>query len=136
MKYVLTQFFVTLGIIFLVLLCIGLYLFIVDPYDLRPLIFGNNHAVSTFSTTKESSTETTAIETSTSSDVATDSFTLSEAQTQALIELGIDPASVPTTITIKQQACFVGALGDARVAEIQAGAVPGALELLKVKPCL
>ena len=136
MKYVLVQFFVTLGIIFLVLLCIGLYLFIADPYNLKPLIFGNHHSVSTFSPTKESSTETAAIETSTSSDVATDSFKLSEAQKQALIELGIDPASVPTTITVEQKICFVGALGEARVADIQAGAVPGAFELLKVKPCL
>ncbi len=140
MKTIITRIFVTLGIIFLVLIFIGAYFFIVDPYDLKPLLFGSD-PVKTIpqDTTKTPTTTTTA--TGTSEDTsptiqASGGFELSEAQKQALISFGIDPTTVPTSINTEQEACFTGALGVSRVAEIKAGAVPNALEFLKAKSCI
>jgi hypothetical protein len=63
-------------------------------------------------------------------------YNLSEDQIRALTALGIDPDSLPKTITAEQSSCFINALGSARVQEISEGAVPGPLELLQVKSCL
>ncbi len=133
MKNFITQIFIGMGVLFLVLLCIALYFFIVDPYNLKPLIFGE--------TSPQTQQKSTAVETS--GDAGTDTaspqstgFTLSEAQKSALTSLGIDPTAVPSSISAEQEACFTDALGTARVSEIKAGAVPNAIELLKAKPCI
>ncbi len=63
-------------------------------------------------------------------------FTLSAAQKQALIDMGIDPAKIPSSITATQKACFVSNLGEAKFAEVQSGAVPSVIDLAKVKACL
>lgn len=127
MKSIFTQVFVTFGVIFLILMLIGVYLFVTDPYGLKPLLFGvtvpaqNNSA-------SNSNTQT--------GQDASGGFQLSNAQVQALISLGIDPSAVPSSISAEQEACFVGVLGEARVGEIKAGAVPNAFEFLKAKSCL
>lgn len=63
-------------------------------------------------------------------------FTLSEAQKQALVNMGIDPAKIPSSITPTQRACFVSNLGEAKFAEVESGAVPSVIDLAKVKACL
>jgi hypothetical protein len=138
MKNIITSIFVTLGVIFLILIIIGSYLFITDPYNLKPILFGA--AAPTQSTSAPVSNtpatkNTTATETPAQGEVA-GGFELSSAQVDALISLGIDPAAVPSSISTEQEACFVGVLGEARVGEIKAGAVPGALEFMKAKPCI
>jgi len=127
MKNILTQIFVTLGVIFLILIMVGVYFFVTDPFNIKPLFFGN--------TTEKAQVKNTPV-TETKDTPATAGFTLSATQKQALINLGIDPASVPTAISATQESCFVNVLGEARVSEIKAGAVPNAIEFFKAKSCI
>jgi hypothetical protein len=130
MKNFFTQIFVALGIIFLVLILAGVYFFITDPFNLKPMIFGteSNKVMPT-----DDGTNTGGADTSTG---GVTGFQLSEEQKQALADLGIDPDAVPTTISAEQEACFVSALGASRVSEIKAGAVPNPFEFMKAKSCV
>lgn len=134
MKNIFTQIFIVLGVIFLLLLMFLIYLFVADPYHIKPVIFGN---VPTSNQNKE--TTDGSIKTSNENDATTSAsggFQLSEEQRQAIISIGIDPSSVPSSISVDQEVCFVGILGESRVAEIKAGAVPSTLEFLKAKSCI
>ncbi len=140
MKQLFTQIFVSLGVIFLLLILFAIYFFVADPYELKPLIFGSsaptfqsNIDSTTGSVGTEGESEVTSPQTDTT---ASGGFALSEAQKQALVSFGIDPASVPASVSIEQEACFVAALGESRVAEVKAGAVPNALEFYKAKGCI
>lgn len=135
MKKILAQIFIALGVIFLILIIGGVGFFITDPYNLKPMLFGNgavkvqpNNSADTAPTNK-ATTESTAT-------TATGGFQLSDAQRQALISLGVDPAAVPSSISVEQETCFVSVLGEARVTEIKGGAVPNALEFFKAKSCI
>ena len=134
MKNILTKIFVTLGVIFLILIMCGVYFFITDPLNLKPLFFGSEIGKTEVKST--SATETKATTTGGAKTTTTGGFVLSDTQKQALINLGIDPASVPTTISATQESCFVSVLGEARVAEIKTGAVPNAIEFFKAKSCI
>jgi hypothetical protein len=144
MKQFFINFFVALGVIFLILIVIGIYFFVTDPYELKPLIFGTSgSALELPASTSTESDETGQNGTdeedtspSATSATAQGGFTLSTAQQQALIGLGIEPSSVPTSISAEQEACFTAALGEARVLEIKAGDVPNAMEFLKAKACI
>jgi len=128
-KSVFTTVFVTLGVILvLVVLAIG-YLVIADPFHIKPMLLGSSAGGSVSETTTADVTPVGAPSTG-------ESFTLSEAQREALRGLGIDPATVPSTITPLQVACFEEQLGADRVSEIRAGGVPSAFELFKVKSCI
>jgi len=136
MKKILTQIFVALGVIFLILILIGVYFFVTDPFNLKPLLFGTVPVKTQTQNTPV--VETTAITPDTPAVATTPAggFQLSNAQKQALTAFGIDPATVPSSINPKQETCFISVLGQARVTEIKAGAVPNALEFLKAKSCI
>lgn len=121
MKPALTQILVTFGILFIFLILIGIYFYIADPMNLKPMIFGTD------SDTKQNSEVQGSAE---------GSFQLSESQKQALVSAGMDPANVPTSISAEQESCFVDRLGEARVAEIKGGAVPSGIEIVKAKSCI
>lgn len=137
MKNILTYIFVTLGVIFAVLILVGVYLFVVDPYNIKPLIFGSG-AVMEQGTNKNISNQDQDVAPIVDNSIKAvgGGFQLSDAQKQALVGLGIDPAKVPSSITSTQEACFVRALGAARVVEIKAGDVPNAVEFFKAKSCI
>ena len=130
MKKILTRFFVTLGIVFFVSILAGVYFFITDPYNLKPLIFGTGQ--------KNTSVENvdTSVKAETSSTADAGGFQLSDTQRNALESFGIDPSTVPTSISAEQETCFNDVLGTARVAEIKAGDSPSALEFIKAKSCI
>lgn len=137
MKSILTQIFVTLGVIFLMVIIAATYFFVTDPYNLKPLIFGlmdsqmgSNQAQST------NPTDTTSAATPSADGSAATQFTLSPAQREALISLGVDPALVPTSVSPEQEACFVSVFGAGRVDEIKAGAVPTVIEFVSASKCL
>ncbi len=121
MKSILTKIFVTLGVIFTIIILGGIYFFITDPFNLKPLIFGS-HIEKTMSD---------SVDTLPSVDIK-----LSEPQKEVLINVGVDPVKIPSSISGAQESCFVSVLGSERVAEIKAGAVPSAAELLKGKSCV
>jgi hypothetical protein len=122
MKKVLTIFFATLGVIFFVLILAGVYLFVFDPFNIKPLfqLVSSQH---TIVAPQQSTTNTK-------------NDKLSPAQKEVLIKIGIDPAKIPTSITPAQEACFVQVIGASRVSEIKAGGVPTPTELLSAKSCL
>jgi len=125
MKAFLNQVFVALGVIFFLLLLVLAYILVTDSYGVRTMVFGSD--ASTMSPNGNNGEE-----------VATSGggFALSEAQKQALINAGIDPSIVPSSISAAQESCFVGVFGEARVAEIRNGAVPNALEFVRAKSCI
>ncbi len=137
MKNILTHILVTLGVIFTLLILVGVYLFVADPYNIKPLIFGSGAVLEPSVSGNENTASQNVTPDSQNSDKAVaGGFQLSNAQKQALIGLGIDPEKVPSSITATQEACFVSALGAARVVEIKAGDVPNAVEFFKAKSCI
>ena len=127
MKKFINIFFVTLGVIFFIIILFISYLFIFDPLNLKPLIFGTS---STKTETVKSAGENS------NNPKGSVSFSFSEAQKKTLQTFGIDPASLPTTITVTQQTCLENKWGTARFAEIKDGASPTAIEFYNAKSCL
>jgi hypothetical protein len=107
-------------VVFFIIILAGLYLYFVDPFGIK----------TTFSETETPRTETST-ETNNDKNPA-----LSPAQEKALETFGIDPATVPTSVTPEQEACFVEKLGQQRVDEIKAGDSPTAAEFFKAKSCI
>lgn len=138
MKNIITQIFVTLGVILLILVLIGLYFFIADPYNLKSLFSSGSAAPQSYSPadTDVESTADSTDSSATTTAVASGGFELSRGQKEALVSLGIDPDAVPDSVSAEQEACFAGVLGEERVAEIKAGAVPSNFELLKAQSCI
>jgi hypothetical protein len=60
---------------------------------------------------------------------------LSPDQEKTLRSYGINPVSLPSTITPEMQACFVSKLGSTRVAEIKNGSAPTASDYFAAKSC-
>jgi N-acetylglucosamine-6-phosphate deacetylase len=131
MKKFLNSFFVTLGVIFFIIILFISYLFIFDPLNLKPLLFGTSSTKT--ETIKVAGDDSTNQKTSVQ---AGSTITLSESQKKALQSFGIDPATIPTTLTAAQETCFEEKLGTARVNEIKSGATPNALEFFSAKSCL
>jgi hypothetical protein len=123
MKKFFTVFFITLGVIFSIIILIVIYLFIADPFKIKPLLFGS--PAKTQSVTNSDTTSNT-------------NSGLSDTQKKALEAVGVNPATLPSpsSITPAQEACFTEKLGATRVAEIKAGASPTATEIFTAKTCL
>jgi hypothetical protein len=142
MKTFLTRFFVTLGVLFFLLLCAGAYLWFADPFELRPLVSmlmtpaASHSTPSADSNAASAETPSATDSTSPSAVQAEAKSSLSPEQVSALEKIGIDPATLPTTITPAQEACFTEKLGAPRVAEIKAGATPSAAEFFTARSCL
>ena len=113
MKKVLNVFFVTLGVIFFILILMGLYFYITDPLNLKPLLFGGSEY---------------SVEVDSSTTIQDKHPVLNESQERVAETLGIDPATLPTELTAEQRACFAETLGEARVAEIVGGDSPNATD--------
>ncbi len=64
------------------------------------------------------------------------SFSLTPAQADALRFIGLDISKIPNPIPPAMIDCFVKTLGQERVDEIIAGAVPGPVELFKASSCI
>lgn len=114
----------TLGVIFFILLLIGVYFYITDPLNLKPIIFGSDLTVITEETAEP---EDTIIDMNPA---------LNEKQEKALETFGIDPDTVPSSITPAQESCFIEILGQTRVNEIKAGDLPTATEYFKAQSCI
>lgn len=147
MLRILRHFFVTLGVIFFFLLIGAAYFMIIDPWHLRALLWSSVTGFTTelpvvpaiFSPNATATVSTTSASVATPAPVSTAETSikfLNEAQKAALKKMGVNPDSLPATITAQQQACFVTALGQARVDEIMAGAVPTTFEFLRAAACL
>lgn len=146
MKKAIIYFLAALGVIFLCQIVFVVYLFVADPFHLKPTFFPSTvKIVEQLNVEYQDSKESDIIEqelpvddTNTEAILIPDRvpFTISEAQRQALINLGVSPSSIPASFSTAQEQCFVTVLGEARVIEIKEGAVPSPLEFLRAKSCL
>lgn len=121
MRRVIELFFIVLGVLFFLLLLFGVYLYTVDPFNLKPL----------FSVVIESKSADSATATSTPADHPL----LNTTQEAALEAVGINPATLPTSISDEQEACFLTLLGTERVEAIKTGATPTASEVFATREC-
>lgn len=132
MKKLLNGFFMALGVIFFILILIGVYLFVADPYNIKPLLFGSE------SNTPAEQPEAAASNKNTSArEPASDKNPiLNQNQEAALEAVGINPANIPNEVSPQQQRCFEDTLGADRVAAITAGDTPSATEIFTARNCL
>jgi hypothetical protein len=116
---------VILGVVFLCILLVlgGLFLFLTSP-DSSPT-----------AALQETITAVTGGEAPAGEAIDSNPM-LNESQETALKTVGIDPASLPTTISPEQEACFEVAIGADRVEEIKAGGTPTAIEIFRGRGCL
>ena len=122
MKKFLQIFFITLGVIFFLLILGGAYLYITDPYGIKPIIKSlTDQPAKTGIQTTGASTDKNPL--------------LSPTQEKALEKIGIDPATLPSTITPAMEACFYQKLGAARANEIKNGAQPTASDYFTARAC-
>ncbi|NUM25066.1 MAG: hypothetical protein HUU49_00405 [Candidatus Buchananbacteria bacterium] len=61
---------------------------------------------------------------------------LNEQQEQALEQVGVDPAKLPTQITPELEACFAATLGADRVSAIKSGESPTIIDFFKAQSCI
>jgi hypothetical protein len=117
------RFFMVLGVIFFILILAGAYIVLADPFGLRPIwsaLTGGSPAPS-----------------ASPAAAAQDKHSLlTPQQEQTLQKIGVDPASLPSTITPAMEACFTQKLGADRVAEIKAGSAPTPVDFFQAKSCL
>ncbi len=136
MKKFFTIFFIILGVIFFLILMAIAYLFIADPFNLKPFIFNNGQSSPVVEETKASDKVTEIESTNSSAAAEAKPSNLSPAQAGALEAVGIDPATVPQSFTEAQLTCFETILGAKRVSEIKAGATPTIPEFYAAKGCI
>ncbi len=120
----LKTFFATLGVIFFLLILTGAYLYIADPFELKPLI-----------KTLIGQPAKQVSDTKAESNASDKNALLSPAQEKAIETLGIDPAALPSKITPAMEECFYEKLGAERANEIKAGAEPTATDYFKARTC-
>ncbi len=122
MKKFLQIFFMALGVIFFLLLAAGVYLYVADPYGIKPII--------------KSLTGQSAPATKESGNTADKNPLLSPTQEKALETIGINPANLPSKITPAMETCFYAKLGTARANELKNGAEPTAADYFAARSCL
>ncbi len=128
-----STFFTTMGIIFIVIVLSMIYILVADPFGFRPMLLESAEIPAEGVI---AGVVTRKVTTSSEKERNENELVLSVEQRDALRAYGIDPSTVPTTITPLQLFCFEEQLGVSRVSEIRAGAVPTAFELFRVKTCL
>ncbi len=128
MKKILLWFFVSLGVLFFIILLGVAYLVVFDPLNLKPILFPPTSApVSPLQ--RDDGTATPATPT-------TKKLPITETQKKVLETVGINPDTLPSSFTPAQEACFVEKLGAARVAQIKGGAAPTPTEIYTARVCL
>lgn len=139
MKKFLSIFFTVLGVIFFLILLFIAYLFIFDPFNIKPFIFNSNETkISVVKDNNDSdSMASSSIENDEEKTVEVEATSnLSPAQSKALEVVGINPDSVPQSFTTEQLTCFEALLGKERVEEIKAGGTPTIGEFYTAKGCI
>ncbi len=120
-------FFITLGVIFFVLILMGLYIWFTDPFNIKPLL---SSGVTIESVANTISGDTIKV------DNIDKNPLLTEDQEATLETLGIDPADLPTEITPELTTCLTSKVGKTRANEIIQGSEPTTSDILKASACL
>lgn len=139
---VLKWFFLSLGVVFFCLIVSGVYLYIADPFKVRPLIdVLLSHPASEPHGDEGQKQEGDVIKDRGEVDAEAVTNTevrpqISAGQQEALQSAGIDVSRIPETITPEMEACFVAELGEARTREIAEGATPTLPEIFRARYCV
>lgn len=138
MKRFLQTFFMVLGIIFFILILGGAYLYVADPFNIKPLlkILTAATAPAAPANTPEAPGASVEVKKSTTFPAPTKNPLLTPTQEQALEKAGINPAALPTQITPAMAQCFYEKLGAHRANEIKAGAAPSLADYVAARSCL
>lgn len=130
---ILNRFFVVLGIIFFIIILGMAYLFVADPFNLKPLFSSFNITPSTVIDVAGliNNTQNT---TSPTSDTKTNSL-ISAQQEQILKAIGVNPDTLPTEITPALEKCLLEKVGAQRAEEIAKGADITTMDFLKASAC-
>ncbi len=124
---VINRFFVFLGVIFFIVIGILVYLFIADPFELKPIFKMINIPVINEKKTDDKMQSTP---------IGDKNPLLSLEQEKVLESFGVDPAALPTEITPEMEKCFREKLGDERVNEIIKIGSPDMADFFKARSCL
>lgn len=120
MKKFFNTFFVTLGVIFFIIILFGLYFLIADPFDIKPILKLYNPE----------------IKASPSAGTVDKNPLLNAEQEQTLEFFGVDPAALPSQISPAMEDCFVETLGQTRVDQITQGDGPSIADFFQARSCL
>lgn len=127
MRKFLQIFFITLGVIFFIIIIGGIYLYVADPYGIKPII---NNLTGQSTPAEEPGDNNDAINNVDKNPL------LSPAQEQALEKIGIDPEALPSAITPAMEECFYTKLGATRANEIKNGSEPTPADYFSVRSCI
>ncbi len=120
MLRILNYFFATLGVVFFVPLCVLGYVYMTSSREIpfSPAIIQQ------------------ALSQDADSPAVDENPYLTEAQENMIKAVGVDPATLPISLTEAQKACLLTSVGEARAREIMGGSSPTMTELFKAKACL
>ncbi len=137
MKKFFNYLFVGMGVLFLLQLIALAYFYVVDPLNLKPLLFGNPDASKSTSTNSAQQSDSGSVNSEGQAEASASSQSnLTPEQERALQLVGIEPEAIPQSFTEAQLRCFVEILGQERVDEIKAGATPSMSEYYQAKDCV
>jgi len=118
MKKFFTRLFVFFGVLFFLEIILGAYIWLADPFNLKPILSSslpNSNA---------------------SSESTFDHPLLNSTQEAVLSGLGVDVANLPSEVTPAMETCLIAKVGTDRAQEIMNGALPNLLDIAKAKSCL
>lgn len=118
MKKFWNVFFVTLGVIFSLIIIVLGYIYVTDTFGIKSLIKGDSSS----NTTSETTTDKNPL--------------IPDAQEKVLENIGVDTSALPTEITPEMLACFDLKLGKARTDEIRNGSSITPIDYAKGESCL
>lgn len=133
MKNVVAWFFYILGVIFFLMIIAGAYIYVADPFGFNALL-----SVPAMQAVENDTTQSDTAATSPGAvqKEPTDKHPiLSDTQEKVLETVGIDPSTIPSSVTDSQKQCLINAVGEARANEIKAGALPTPMEIIKAQSC-
>lgn len=135
MRTFISWFFYVLGVVFFFILLSGTYLYVSDAYGIKTFVSVMTSPHSTTPSTENSQHVVSDEKTATVPQQKDANPYLSASQEAALENVGINPATLPTSVSDTQRTCLINAVGEARANEIKAGAMPTAVEIFKAKSC-
>lgn len=110
------------GVLFLIQVILIAWLWFADPFNVRSILQGGQPNGQTQTGQDSESTQ--------------DKHPLLTPEQEETVEsFGIDPSTLPTELTAEQEQCLLDAVGEERAAEIEAGAEPTAMELIRAQTC-
>lgn len=133
---IIRAFFVTLGLVFFLLLLGVAYIWFSNIWQVQTLAkLWLNASAPVVQPSGEQATTTAPATAPTNEDSTSTSARTSQAQTEAMTEAGVDE-SYFTSLSDAEIQCFRDRLGDARVDEIIDGAMPTTAEIISGLSCV